>query len=264
MSTFISKTMDLSGVVCDTKIYKNEGEEDYKYIEQQDWGTTSYTVVKGTHTSFTTEKAQIDLITNPYFGRMLFIDGVLQCASVDEHIYHQALVSKGLGYRPQTRVLVAGGGEGATIREVQNHCDDCGLGLQEIVMVDWDRELVEYMRHKEDLWAAQGSFDDSRVSLYHEDIFDFLKNDKRTYSTIILDLLDPESEEDYSFLETCIQSSLTQLEQGGNLILNLGGERFRVHEEVERLQKVFPTKTLRLEEIHVPSFQQPWYLLILS
>lgn len=235
-----------------------------EYIEEQEWGSTSYTVQKGSHVSFQTQKAKVDLITNPYFGRMLFIDGVLQCTSTDEHIYHEAIVKKGLGFRPQNRVLVAGGGEGATIREVQNHCHTCGLGLQEIVMVDWDRELVEYMRKLEDLWAAQGSFRDERLSLHYEDIFEFLKNDQRIYSTIILDLLDPESDDDYTFLENCIQSSLTRLEEKGSLIMNLGGQRFGVHSEFDKLREMFPNRTLSLETIHVPSFQQPWYLLIIT
>ena len=53
----------------------------------------------------------MDLLTNRYFGRMLFIDNVLQSTTSDEHIYHRTLVKEGMGYIPSPRVLIVGGAE---------------------------------------------------------------------------------------------------------------------------------------------------------
>ena len=60
--------------------------------------------------------------TRAAFGRALFLDGKPQSAQSDEHIYHEALVHPALIAHPApTRCYIAGGGEGATLREVLRH-----------------------------------------------------------------------------------------------------------------------------------------------
>jgi len=53
------------------------------------------------------------------YGKMLVIDGRVQSAEDDEYIYHEALVHPAMLAHPEPRsVLIIGGGEGATLREV--------------------------------------------------------------------------------------------------------------------------------------------------
>ncbi len=53
------------------------------------------------------------------FGRSLVLDGKTQSTELDEFVYHEALVHPGMVAHPRPEsVFVAGGGEGATIREV--------------------------------------------------------------------------------------------------------------------------------------------------
>ncbi|MCK4495608.1 MAG: polyamine aminopropyltransferase, partial [Candidatus Aminicenantes bacterium] len=76
---------------------------------------------------------------NKTLGKVLFLDEKIQSAQIDEYIYHESLVHPVLITHPSPqRVLVIGGGEGATIREVLRH--EC---VQKITMVDIDNELVE-------------------------------------------------------------------------------------------------------------------------
>src|SRR5215470_852404 len=68
------------------------------------------------------------------YGKMLVIDGRTQSAEDDEHIYHESLVHPALVAHPAPRrVLIIGGGEGATLREVLRH-----PSIERIVMVDID------------------------------------------------------------------------------------------------------------------------------
>ena len=60
---------------------------------------------------------QVVIADSETYGRMLFLDGELQSASADEQIYHSSLVHPVMGrvQEPkEARVLVVGGGEGAT------------------------------------------------------------------------------------------------------------------------------------------------------
>lgn len=223
------------------------------FQEQQPWGNSSYTIKPNSHITFDTERAHIDLITNPYYGRMLFIDGVLQSTTGDEHIYHQNLIYYAMKNRKQERVLVVGGAEGATVREVQNRDAECDLGVKEIVMVDWDQKLVEWMRDEEP-WS-QGSFDDERLRLHFQDVNAFLNSNEESFDTIILDLLDPENEEELEWLITLVHRCL---ERSKHVTLNAGSNT----EYIKKMHTAFSKYSCNASNIiHVPSFQAPWYLL---
>ena len=227
------------------------------FQEQQAWGSTSYTINPDSHTSFDTERAHIDLITNPYYGRMLFIDGVLQSTTGDEHIYHQNLILDAMGSRKQEKILIVGGAEGATLREVQNRDAECEMGVKEITMVDWDEQLVKWMQEEEP-WS-QGSFDDERLSLFYQDINVYLnEHTDECFDTVILDLLDPESEEELQWLIDLVKRCF---ERTKHLTLNAGNNPIYV----AKIRQAFSHyKTVTMNIINVPSFQAPWYIVSIS
>jgi len=208
--------------------------------EVQPWGITEYTVLEGSRKSFNTEKASIDLITNPYYGRMLFIDGVLQSTSSDEKIYHGELV-KNMG--EPSRVLIAGGAEGALARQVL-------LGtVSKVVMVDWDEELVSAMRTEP---FSCGAFDDPRLEVVHQDILEYLER-AGSFDYVLLDLLDPADTE--WICNVCNKA----LEKSSSLCMNAGGDKDIVMAIMNRLKR--PGYYMTKRKISVPSFQQEWYLI---
>ena len=76
------------------------------------------------------------------FGRTLILDDKTQSTEVDEFVYHEALVQPSMIAHPAPKqVFVAGGGEGAPLREVLSH-----QSVERAVMVDIDREGVELCR----------------------------------------------------------------------------------------------------------------------
>jgi spermidine synthase len=210
--------------------------------EIQPWGETSYTVLNGSHCSFNTDRAAIDLITNPYYGRMLFIDGVLQSAETDEHIYHSELAAL---VPQQGRILIAGGAEGALAKELLSYAVD------EVVMVDWDEKLVNHM--KGEVFSGY-AFDDPRLTVIHRDILDYLAGSE-TFDAILLDLLDPKTDEEVKWLSKVITLCLTKTKR---LALNAGGDIGRKNLLIDLLD---PNLHITSKKIFVPSFQQEWYLM---
>ena len=64
----------------------------------------------------------IEVIRMKSFGACLVLDGKIQSSEADEFVYHEALVHPAMITHPAPRtVLIAGGGEGATLREVLKH-----------------------------------------------------------------------------------------------------------------------------------------------
>ena len=63
-----------------------------------------------------------EIIRTGSFGRCLVLDGKIQSSEADEFIYHEALVQPAMITHPSPEtVFIAGGGEGATLREVLSH-----------------------------------------------------------------------------------------------------------------------------------------------
>jgi spermidine synthase len=120
-----------------------------------------------------------------HFGRALVLDGSLQSTELDEYIYHEALVQPAmcLHHSPK-RVLILGGGEGATAREALKHDT-----ITRVVMVDVDRDLIALTSEHLGSWH-HGCFDDPRLRLVTCDGYDFIRSSNDIFDVIVVDLVD--------------------------------------------------------------------------
>ena len=120
------------------------------------------------------------------FGKGLVLDGKWQSCTGDEFIYHEALVHPALiAHQHPQRVLVLGGGEGATIREVLRW-----QSIESVTMIDIDGEVVEACKqHLPEM--HQNAFADPRVKLIIADALKVLDTTTETWDIIISDLSDP-------------------------------------------------------------------------
>jgi len=126
------------------------------------------------------------IIRSGSFGRCLVLDGKIQSSEADEFIYHEALVQPAMITHPRPeRVFIAGGGEGATLREVLSHNT-----VKRAVMVDIDEQVVALCRKYLPNYS-RGSFEDRRVELLHVDARNYLAKSRELFDIIIIDLPDP-------------------------------------------------------------------------
>lgn len=228
------------------------------FEESQPWGTTTYQVVPGSYVSFGTSRQRVNLITNPCFGRMLFLDGVLQSASADEAMYHQALVNP--YYRADTkRALILGGAEGAAAREVFRSYPN----VKKVVMVDWDAELVRWMREQEAGEAERAAFEDPRLEIVAEDANVFLCADFSLFDAIFVDLLDP-CDDTWEWLAGVLMKAVARLSPGGVLTVNLGSDHKIIKKLLSYLRQICYMWSVTPYCIFVPSFQEPWWLARVS
>ncbi|TLD40696.1 MAG: Spermidine synthase [Candidatus Jettenia ecosi] len=127
------------------------------------------------------------IIVDTYnYGRCLILENELQSAEADEFIYHEALVHPSLILHPcPERVLVLGGGEGATLREALRY-----RTVKKAVMVDIDKEMIVCARKYLPSLHA-GAFDDSRTELIIEDGRRYLEQTQERFDVVIIDVNDP-------------------------------------------------------------------------
>lgn len=133
-----------------------------------------------------TQYQEMYIVETGAFGKGLVLDGKWQSCTVDEFIYHEALVHPPLiAHQNPKRVLVLGGGEGATIREVLRW-----NSIESVTMIDIDGEVVEACKqHLPEM--HQDAFADPRVKLMIADALEVLDTTTETWDIIISDLSDP-------------------------------------------------------------------------
>jgi spermidine synthase len=155
-------------------------------IEPLSGNTTLLIRIKALHVVKRSKYQTIIIADTEDYDRALILDDYIQSSYQDEHFYHESLVHPAMVTHPHPRdVLILGGGEGATLREVLKH-----KTVQRAVMVDIDGDVVELSRQYLPE-MHQGSFDDPRARVVIEDGFVYVAGEK--YDVVIMDLTDPYS-----------------------------------------------------------------------
>lgn len=151
---------------------------------------SSYSITRGIWAG-KTEFSDVVIAESPIYGNVLFLDKELQSAESDERIYHEHLVHpvmNATAHMAGKRVLIVGGGEGATAREVLKY------GKSKVAHVSWidiDGSLVDLCRRHLG-WAQDSVYNDPRLIFMAMDIRTFLSRNTVPYDIIILDLPDPD------------------------------------------------------------------------
>lgn len=73
--------------------------------------------INNVYVSTKTKYQEVQIVDLEEFGRALILDGYVQSTEADEFLYHESLVQPAMTTHPNpARVLIIGGGEGATLR----------------------------------------------------------------------------------------------------------------------------------------------------
>ncbi|MBB4865113.1 spermidine synthase [Pseudomonas nitritireducens] len=204
------------------------------------------------------------LIADTYnYDRVLMLDGAIQSAESDESLYHELLVQPAMLAHDKPRdVLIIGGGEGATLREVLAHAS-----VRRAVMVDLDQELVELCREYLHQWH-QGAFDDPRCEFVAEDGRAFLEQDSSLYDVVIIDVVDMLDNGPAQALYTrqFYELLTTRLRPGG--IVAIQGLEFS-HSDDKPHAALARTLRCVFDQVHsyrcpIPSFLSSWGFLLAS
>ncbi len=131
------------------------------------------------------EFQRIDVFESKEFGRFLTLDGYIMLTEKDEFIYHELITHVPMCVHPSAkRVLVIGGGDGGTVRELLRYPT-----IEHIDLVEIDELVVEVCRKY--LPQTAGGLGDERVHPHFEDGLKFIRHCEDEYDLIIVDSTDP-------------------------------------------------------------------------
>ena len=214
-----------------------------------------------------TEICDVVIAESPVYGKILFLDNELQSSEADEAIYHEHLVHPVLNATASVlrkSVLIVGGGEGATAREVLKW--DSNL-VSNVDWVDIDGTLVNLCRRYM-CFAEDSVYNDPRLNYFAEDIRAFWARVDTKYDVIILDLPDPDvraleaGDERELYNKEFMETVKLHLNSGGAVVSHVGPIAPGPVKNREGLNWMETVSTAigkgHAYHVTIPSFQGEW------
>ncbi len=156
-----------------------------KFFEKDPYAPIQYVygVEKVLHKS-KSDFQEIMVIENPYFGKVLVLDGVVPITERDEFFYHEMLVHVLMHAHPNPRnIIVIGGGVGGAVREVLKHDS-----VEKVYFIEIDEEVINISRQFFPSVAC--GVDDRRVEIKCMDGAEFVKGRDSDIDVVIVDSTD--------------------------------------------------------------------------
>lgn len=127
---------------------------------------------------------KVEVFETDTWGNLMTIDGMVMLSEKDEFVYHEMLAHVGMFAHPNPdKVLIIGGGDGGTAREVLRH-----PYVKQVDMVEIDEAVV---RASKEFLPEVGAWEDPRLNVLFEDGIAFVKNAQVEYDVVIIDGSDP-------------------------------------------------------------------------
>lgn len=191
---------------------------------------------------------KIEIIENDFYGRVLFLDGLVQTTEKDEFFYHEMLVHPGLACIPRPeKVLIIGGGDGGALREVLKH------PVKKAWLVEIDQEVIQACE-KYFPWLDR-ALSDPRSELAIADGFDFIQKTSERFEAIIVDSSDPVGPSAILHARDFYLKLKKVLKPGGLIVAQAGSQLLHLKEHSQKarfLKKMF--KVARFYSAPVPTY----------
>jgi len=131
---------------------------------------------------------KLEIMRNETFGTFMTLDGLVQVTQRDEFIYHEMISHVPMAVNPAIkRVLIIGGGDGGTAREISRY-----KHIEKIDMIEIDEAVVNACKKHLPQMSSVFS-EEPRLNLKFEDGVAFVKSAADgSYDLILVDSTDPE------------------------------------------------------------------------
>ena len=200
---------------------------------------------------------RIDILDTPAYGRCLVLDGGLMTTEKDEFIYHEMITHVPMAVHPRVRnVLVIGGGDGGTVRELTKY-----RSIESIDLVEVDKQVV--LLSKKYLPFLSSKLKDKRVKVWFEEGLRYVRGKKSEYDLIIIDSSDPYGPAEGLFTREFYGTCFKALRDDGILINQHESPFYAAHQKSVRdahrhIAMEFPVSTVY--QCHIPSYPSGHWL----
>ena len=170
-------------------------------------------------------------------GRFLTLDDLMMCTEGDEYHYHEMIAHVPMMHHKAPKsVLVIGGGDGGTVREVLKH-----KTVEKVVLCEIDGMVIDAC--KKYLPTIACELDNPKCEILVQDAIEYIKDKEDMFDIVLIDSTDPMGPGEGLFTEEFYTNVKRSLKKGG--IMAAQSESPVVNkEEISKmyklLKKVFP------------------------
>lgn len=182
---------------------------------------------------------QMEFYDSFELGRFFTLDGIMMANEKDEFIYHEMIIHTPMSIHPNVEhVLVIGGGDGGSVRELVKYAH-----IKSIDLVEIDEKVVRACQIY--LPTMTAGFNDCRVNLFFEDGLAYVKDTSKNYDLIIVDSTDPVGPGEGLFSKNFYQNCYRILTEEGILINQhespyFEREKSEMQRAHEKIKSLFP------------------------
>jgi spermidine synthase len=188
-----------------------------------------------------TKHQHLVLFEQPFFGKMLMLDGATQITKKDEFIYQEMMSHVPLFAHGNARdVLIVGGGDCGIAEEVLKH-----RYVRRLTQVEIDPAVVEFAKEHFPEFTKP-VFADKRFESVIDDGMKYVARTERQFDAIIVDSTDPQGPGKVLFSQKFYAACKRCLNKGGVLVTQNGVPIFQPAElasSVSKFRKLFVDST---------------------
>ena len=200
---------------------------------------------------------RIDVFECEEFGRFLTLDGYMMLTEMDEFIYHEMITHVPMCVNPDAHdILVIGGGDGGTVRELLRYPT-----VRHIDLVEIDELVVEVC--KKYLPQTAGCLSDPRVAIHYEDGLKYVRHAEDAYDLIIVDSTDPFGPGEGLFTKEFYGNCYKALREDGIMVNQHESpfyqqDAYAMQRAHKRIVDSFPIS--RVYQAHIPTYPSGHWL----
>ncbi|MGD0419257.1 MAG: polyamine aminopropyltransferase [Xanthobacteraceae bacterium] len=180
---------------------------------------------------------ELVLFEQPFFGKMLMLDGATQITERDEFIYQEMMSHVPLFAHGHARdVLIIGGGDCGIAEEVLKH-----KTVKRLTQVEIDPAIIAFSKEHFPEFAGP-VFADKRFESVIGDGMKYVRRTERRFDVIIVDSTDPQGPGKILFSEKFYAACKRSMNKGGVLVTQNGVPIFQPRElvsSVTRFRRLF-------------------------
>ena len=214
--------------------------------------TSSFGITGKVNRALESEKTtfqQLDMVETQEFGNMLLLDGMVMTSEKDEFVYHEMIAHVPLFTHPSPKhVLVVGGGDGGTIREVLKH-----TSVEKVTQVEIDDKVVEYS--KKHLPHISSEYENPRVELIIGDGFEHIIKSENRYDVILVDSTEPVGPAAGLFTKGFYAGIAKALKEDGIFVAQTDNPWFKgdlIRKAIHDTKEIFPVS--KLYTCNIPTY----------
>jgi len=209
-----------------------------------------------------TDFQKIEIYATRKFGNLMVIDGFVMLTQRDNFIYHEMLTHPALfSHADPKNVIIVGGGDCGTLREVAKH--SC---VKNITQVEIDKSVTNLaMQYFPELCAANN---DPRVELLFDDAIKWMQHAAtNSVDLIIVDSTDPIGPAEGLFSTPFYQDCIRVLKADGLLVQQSESPLVHLDSIIKPMQKCMHTAGFSNTELiffPLPSYPTGWWTATLA